>query len=186
MNGIKESCNTRRGQWRVLFALAFVVFCVLCLNGCADKDDEGNETKPATAAANSANPTGPKLTINTVTASNSGTTNAAPANTIDGDLKTQWSSAGPAPQWIQLDLGEESSVSKLRLNVSQTPTGPTTHQIYGGSTPDNLKLLGTLDGVTQEGQWLELPLQANNVRYLKIATVKSPSWIAWREIEVFK
>lgn len=185
MKGIKERCNTRGARWRVFFALPFVVFAVLGLIGCAE-DDEGNVNKPPAATTNSATSTGAKVTVKTTTASNIGATNAAPTNATDGDIKTQWGAGGPAPQWIQLDLGEESSISKVRLNPNQTPTGPTTHQVYGGPTPDQLTLLGTLDGVTQDSQWLELAIPANNVRYLKIATVKSPSWVAWREIEIYK
>ncbi len=185
MKGIKERCNTRGGRLRVFFALAFVVLAVLGLNGCAE-DNEDNVSRPAAATPNSANPTWAKVTVKTITASNSGPSNAAPSNATDGEIKTQWSAGGPPPQWIQLDLGEESSISKLRFNASQTPTGPTTHQVYGGPTPDQLKLLGTLDGVTQDSQWFEIATPANNVRYLKIDTVKSPSWVAWREIEIYK
>ena len=92
---------------------------------------------------------------------------------------------GP-PQWIQLDLGEPTTVSGVLLDVGQTPDGPTIHQIYGGPTPENLKLLDTLNGNTYDGQWLELKVAANDIRYLKIVTTKTSSWIAWREIEVYK
>ena len=103
----------------------------------------------------------------------------------DGDLTTAWVAPGFAPQWIQLDLGQLSTVSKLRLLTAQTPSGHTTHQIYGGPTPDNLSLLGTLDGDTVNYQWLEFNTSAGNVRYLKVLTTSSPSWIAWYEIEVY-
>ena len=105
----------------------------------------------------------------------------------DGDLGTSWNSGGFAPQWILLDLGQLSAVSKIRLNVAQSPAGDTTHQLYGGATPDNMSLLGTLKGSTQDGQWLELLLtKASNVRYLRVDTVASPSWVGWREIQVFR
>jgi hypothetical protein len=186
MTRIMENGKTRGGRLRIFVALAFVVLTVVGLNACAEDNDD-NVSKPAAAATpSSAIPTGAKVIIKTSTASNSGTADAAPTNATDGDIKTQWSSGGPAPQWIQLDLGEASSISKLRFNVSQTPTGPTTHQIFGGATPDQLKLLGTLDTVTADSQWFELSVPSDNVRYLKIVTIKSPSWIAWREIEVYK
>jgi hypothetical protein len=120
-----------------------------------------------------------------VTASSSATTDP-PSRVIDGDLSTTWNAGGFAPRWIQLDLGQQYAISKVRLNVAQTPAGHTTHQVYGGSTPNNLSLIGTLDGMTQDGQWLELVSSANNIRYLRISTVASPSWVSWSEIQVFR
>jgi hypothetical protein len=182
MKTIKPRSSGRDARLYVSAALTFVVFAAIGLVGCAEKQED-NVSKSAASPASAANVKAEKINVKTVTASNSG----SPATNVnDGDIKTPWSAAGPAPQWIQLDFGEESSVSKVRLNVSQTPPGLTTHEVYGGPTPDQLKLLGTLEGTTQDSQWIELSVSATNVRYLKIATVKSPSWIAWREIEVFK
>lgn len=113
-----------------------------------------------------------------------GTSGASRA--ADGDLGTSWNAGGFAPRWILLDLGQLSAVSKVRLNVSQSPDGNTTHQIYGGPKADNMILLGTLNGFTEDGQWLELLTQASNVRYLRVKTVASPSWVGWREIQVFR
>ncbi len=78
------------------------------------------------------------------------------------------------------------SVSGTRVIPQQTPAGHTIHKIYGGPSSDNLKLLGVLDGDTKSGQWLTLKTTANDVRYLKVRTTESPSWISWREIEVYK
>jgi hypothetical protein len=105
---------------------------------------------------------------------------------MDGDLNTQWNSGSSAPQWIQLDLGQEYMVAKIRLNVLQNPAGPTTHHVFGGPTPDNLILIGILVDITQDQQWLEFQNSVGNIRYLKIETTRSPSWVAWREIEVYK
>ena len=75
-------------------------------------------------------------------------------------------------------------MSRVRLKVSQYPAGQTTHQIYAGATTGSLVLLGSLQGYTQDNQWLEL-YTSRRFRYLKIQTVSSPSWAAWREIEVY-
>jgi hypothetical protein len=42
-----------------------------------------------------------------------------------------------------------------------------------------------LEGDTADSQWLELMAKAQ-VRYVKIVTNKDPSWVGWREIEVYK
>jgi RHS repeat-associated protein len=51
--------------------------------------------------------------------------------------------------------------------------------------PGSLTLLGTLSGTTQDGQWLELATTAAHVRYVKVSTTASPSWVAWYEVEVY-
>ena len=55
------------------------------------------------------------------------------------------------------------------------------------NTPQSLSLLRAINGVTQGGQWLEPGFSpaAANVRYVKINTTTSPSWVAWTEIEVY-
>jgi hypothetical protein len=104
---------------------------------------------------------------------------------IDHDLQRLWSSGMFAPGWIQLDLGQPTAITRVRLYTAQTPAGPTSHQIEGGLTPGSLAPLGTLDGHTADAQWLELQTKAR-VRYLKVVTVRSPSWVGWREIEVYE
>ncbi|HXI26735.1 MAG TPA: carbohydrate-binding protein [Pyrinomonadaceae bacterium] len=111
--------------------------------------------------------------------------NYVAGNVIDNSLGTCWVADGFAPQWVQLDLGQLYTVSKVRLLVLQDPAGATTHQIYGGTTTANLALLGTLSGNTQSGQWLELTFTSSSVRYLRVNTTQSPSWVGWVEIEVY-
>jgi hypothetical protein len=123
-----------------------------------------------------------RLSISSATAS-SGSETATFA--FDHDPRKAWNSGAFAPGWIQLDLGQPKTVTRVRLYTAQTPDGPTTHQILGGVTPDGLELLGTLEGTTVGGQWLELQVKGD-VRYVKIASVKSPSWVAWGEIEIYE
>jgi hypothetical protein len=104
---------------------------------------------------------------------------------IDNNSGTFWNAGNFPQQWIQLDLGQMSTLSQVRLLVAQLPAGQTTHQVYGGATPDALSLLGTFDGTTQSGQWLEMNTILTGIRYLKVITTSSPSWVAWSEIEVY-
>jgi RHS repeat-associated protein len=125
-----------------------------------------------------------KLTPTAITASGTYGANA-PANAADSNPSTSWVSSGFPQQWIQYDLGQARTLTRVRLLVSQDPTGQTTHQVWGGLTPTSLTLLGTLGGVTQSGQWLELTTGATGVRYVRVLTTQSPSWVAWREVEVY-
>jgi RHS repeat-associated protein len=128
---------------------------------------------------------GSKLNVASATASNTAGPGNEPSKAIDNSTSSFWSSGGPAQQWIELDLGTTYTISKIRLLVNQLPNGATTHQIYGGPTTGSLSLLGTLSGTTQNGQWLQFDTATTNVRYVRVTTTSSPSWVAWSEIEVY-
>ncbi len=107
---------------------------------------------------------------------------------VDGDPGTLWSSGGDAPQWIEIDLGAEYNISEIRLTPSQFPEGRTVHQVKGkGSDAGDLFiLLHTFDRNTKDGDELlflpDSPLEG--IRYIRIETIASPSWVAWREVEI--
>jgi len=172
--------------YRIFIASLIVVFS-LSVCAAAKKVVLGQQPGPARTDSGATKPSvsGTRVIPQAVTASNRVAGNEAELAT-DGDLSTIWNSGDFAPQWIQFDLGEPTAVSEVLLSVAQMPEGPTIHKIYGGPAPDNLKLLGTLNGNTQSGQWLVLKVTAKDVRYLKVATTKSPSWVSWHEIEVYK
>ncbi len=125
-----------------------------------------------------------KLPVTATTASAT-TGSSTPAMAVDGNETTSWIAPGFPTQWIELDLGQTRSVGRVRLKVTQTPDGATTHQIKGGTTQGALTTLGTLSGVTQHGQWLEVTFTAASVRYVRVETTSSPSWVAWAEVEVY-
>jgi hypothetical protein len=129
-----------------------------------------------------------------VTASNTYSNgNSAPCNVADGNTSTGWNSGGFATQWIQFDLGRVTSVRKIRANVNQLPAGATVHTISVVRDPNNLTPVYTWNGYTQDGQWLEAvsddfggPYEGGgNIRYIRITTTSTPSWVAWHEIEVY-
>jgi hypothetical protein len=107
---------------------------------------------------------------------------------VDGDLGTLWSSGGDAPQWIEIDLNAEHNISEIQLTPSQFPEGHTIHNVKGkgAGAGDLFVLLYTFDGNTKDGNELtflpDAPLKG--VRYIRIETIASPSWVAWREIKV--
>jgi hypothetical protein len=193
MNSILRKIASERGaargrQGRPAYAIVvgLAASLVLGLSACTGGgDDKGEATQKAATSSTPASPTSGKIVPTSATASSS-TPADLPKLAFDGDVTTVWNAGDSAPSWIQLDLGQPVTISKVRLNVLQSPNGPTTHEISGGPTPDSLTLIGTLDGNTTDGQWLELNQSANNVRYVKIETTKSPSWVAWKEIEIYK
>jgi F5/8 type C domain len=110
-----------------------------------------------------------------------------PANAFDGNRQTAWSAGALAPQWIQVDLGPPQAVKRIRLHVTQLPDGFTVHRVYGRkSAGDSERLLHEFAGFTRSGDMLEqtpsLPWQ--DVRYLRVETLASPSLVGWRELEI--
>ena len=105
---------------------------------------------------------------------------------VDGDGATIWTAFAYAPQSVDLDLGRVQTLSHIDLVVAQTPAGATTHIVYGGPALNQLRVLGTLSQFTQDGQDIALSGSFGNVRYLRVTTSVSPSWVGWREINVFR
>jgi hypothetical protein len=110
-----------------------------------------------------------------------------PADAFDGNRQTAWSAGALAPHWIQVDLGSPQAVKRIRLHVTQLPDGFTVHRIYARtSAGDSERLLHEFAGFTRNGETLEhtpsLPWQ--DVRYVRVETVASPSLVGWRELEI--
>ncbi len=111
----------------------------------------------------------------------------APARAIDGDAGNAWIASSYATQWVEVDLGAAVPLKKVRMLVSQSPAGQTTHVVTGGMNPAPTSVLQTLSGNTSDGQWLEATLDGSvSVRYIRITTTSSPSWVSWHELEFYR
>lgn len=107
---------------------------------------------------------------------------------VDGDATSLWIAGQFAPQWIEIDLGVPVAIAAIRLGIAQTPReGETVHAVLGRSAGDSYRELHVFTGRTTDGEVLEFvpPAPWAEVRYLRIETRASPSWVAWREVEVF-
>jgi hypothetical protein len=85
-----------------------------------------------------------------------------------------------------LNLGQPQPVSLIRLMVAQDPPGETTHQLWVGSDPGRLTMVRQFSGLTSDSDVLTyFPLSPlTGVQYIRIVTKTTPSWVAWREIEI--
>jgi hypothetical protein len=83
-------------------------------------------------------------------------------------------------------LAEPVARATIRLVVSQTPEGETEHRILARRAPgDPLVRLHTFRGATSDGQALIFDVDLDQpISVLRIETRASPSWVAWREIQV--
>jgi tetratricopeptide (TPR) repeat protein len=106
----------------------------------------------------------------------------------DGKRDNWWGAGAFAPQWIELDLWANQVIAEVRLLPSQSPAGKTIHRLLakGPATDDQYVLLHTFEGWTGDNNWLifKLPEPLHGIRYIRIETMSSPSWVSWREIEV--
>jgi hypothetical protein len=107
---------------------------------------------------------------------------------VDGLMWNSWSAGDFPTQWIEIDLGAPVSIARIRLFVSQYPNGPSTHEILTRQTTgDPWTLQYIFSGSTVDNQVLEYaPASAwTNVRYVRVNTTSSVSWVSWKEIEVY-
>ncbi len=115
-----------------------------------------------------------------------------PLDALDESVETSWQSGADAPQWIKIDLGAGHTIAEVRLLVGQWPEGETRHRVYfrqAGTTDNaaNWQLAHEFIQPTADLDWLSFSLEtpAFNIQYVMVETVSSPSWVSWREIEVF-
>jgi hypothetical protein len=110
------------------------------------------------------------------------------ARVDDGHRSLIWGSSY-APQWVEIDLGSPQTVGRIAMVAAQTPNGPTDHVILGRAyTFDRWRGLAELRGDTHDGQLLSVePTRPwRNIRYVRVETRSSVSWVAWKEIAVFR
>ncbi|MCJ7709608.1 MAG: hypothetical protein MUQ32_02150 [Chloroflexi bacterium] len=62
------------------------------------------------------------------------------------------------------------------------------HRVYGRRDGSRTEvLLAELKGTTSDNAWIDVPFaKRQRIRYVRVATLASPSWVAWREIQVQK
>jgi len=116
-------------------------------------------------------------------------TDADTTAAVDGisDTDVVWNSGGYPSQWIEIDLGTPSTLTGLRLIVAQHPAGETHHRVLGRADESGPgTLIHEFIGSTADPDELSVTLDPAipNTRFVRIETVSSPSFVAWREVEL--
>ena len=112
-----------------------------------------------------------------------------PEFAVDGFGATGlWWGSNFAPQWIEVDLGRPRTIRRIELLVAQTPPGETIHVIHGRDLRGNLHLLKVVAGYTADGMLLTVKPKRpwHRITGVRVTTVQSPSWVAWKEIRVLR
>ncbi len=105
---------------------------------------------------------------------------------VDGDLGTLWNSGGDPVQWVEIDLGGEYNILSVELTPSQYPAGETLHRLMVAGADRQFSEAFVFSGFTSDGEALVYAPASPipSVQYVRVETTTSPSWVAWREIEV--
>ena len=129
-----------------------------------NKGPGSNPTPTPTTSPTSGGGGGSNIALNKPATSSSNESAAlGPANAVDGNLGTRWSSGFSDPQWIRVDLGQSYNISHVTLNweaaygrayqLQTSPDGNTWTTIFSTTTGDG----GTDDlGVTGTGRYIRM------------------------------
>jgi len=121
-----------------------------------------------------------------VTASNTYNSASSTKFVTDGSVENFWNAGGYAPQWVQIDLQNNYDISSIKLIPETDRRGKTVQKI---SVSEDLKDWKEIDSFEEElfagKAVIRNYKNILNIRAVKILTVSSPTWIAWREIEIF-
>ena len=115
----------------------------------------------------------------------------APVFAFDNSFNTKWNAGKSAPAWIEVDLGKNYFLTRIKLYVHQSPSGETTHEIWVSSNPigndrTKAKFAELTEGNTKMGDQIRVNFKSPVFgRYVQIHTIKSPSWVSWYEVRVF-
>jgi hypothetical protein len=108
-----------------------------------------------------------------------------PAWAVDGSEGTVWNAGAHPIQHITVDLDATYTLSRIELVVEQTPPGRTVHVVKGGTDLSALRELDRIESETASNQTINRIGPWPKIRWLRIETTNSPSWVAWREIRAF-
>jgi dipeptidyl aminopeptidase/acylaminoacyl peptidase len=99
-----------------------------------------------------------------------------------------WWGSYYAPQWIEVDLGGPKTIRSIELFVAQYPAGETIHAIRGRDSSGKLKLLRLVAGYTGDKTVIRVKPKRSwrGIRAVRVSTLESPSWVAWKEIRVLR
>ncbi len=121
-----------------------------------------------------------------ITITNASANVADMSKAADNNPYTAWNAGGGPTQWIDIDLGSERVFSILRMLPMQSPAGRTIHHVWGRNNAGQWFDFGEIGEITEDNKWFEYKnTKEIPVRTIILQTTASPSWVAWREFQVY-
>ena len=107
-------------------------------------------------------------------------------NVLD-DADTIWNSGRYAPASIRIRLTDgPQHVTSVKLQVEMSPIRASVHhQISVGPTVDSMRIVGCIKCSVSHRDCLKVAVNQNDVQFIEIKTVSSPSYVAWKRIKVY-
>ena len=112
-----------------------------------------------------------------------------PALAVDADsVGTAWNAGGTGPSWIEIDLGSDINVGSVVGDDAAVPTSTFTHTVTGRTSGGTTYTLGGFSGTVVNHQMLRIACTSAvpPVRYVRITTTSSASWVAWWDIRIYE
>ena len=163
-----------------LLPVIFLIVVACTNDGVAESTIIAQEPTPINLAVNAQVNASASLTEQSISMINDGIKEVGARNF--------WGSGGPPPQWVEFDLRMMTTIERVELLISQSPAGNTVHEILGrASLEDEWRLLERLAASTSDKETLvTMPVPPwQGIRYLRIETAVSPSWVSWGEVEIW-
>ncbi len=134
------------------------------------------------------------LALHRATAESSHTQVYGSANAVDGDANSYWESANNAfPQWVQVDLGAATAISRIVLRLPPSPAWGVhaqTLSVLGSATGSSFSTIVGSAGYTFDpatGNTVTIRFASTSTRYLRLNITGSTGWPAGQvsEFEVY-
>ncbi|WP_226294385.1 polysaccharide lyase family 7 protein [Aquimarina algicola] len=124
-----------------------------------------------------------------VSVSANGDDGNVPANTIDGNLSTRWSSLGASGKYITYDLGSPKKISQLKIAWYKGNQRKSYFKIRAGNSTSNLTTIFDAKSSGSSGSTNQLETYNFNettVRYVRISTFgnSSNNWNSISEVQI--
>jgi len=107
-------------------------------------------------------------------------------NVLD-DADMIWNSGQYAPASIRIKLTDgPQRVAFVKLQVEMSPVKAAVHhEVHAGPSTDSMRAVARVKCVVCHGEWLTVAVNEDNVQFIEIKTIFSPSYVAWRRIKVY-
>jgi hypothetical protein len=107
-------------------------------------------------------------------------------NVLD-DADTIWNSGKYAPASIRIKLTDgPQHVTSLLLQAEMSPVQARVHhEIRAGPTPEQMRVVAKINCPVFHGEWINVAVNGDDVQFVEIKTISSPSYVAWKRIKVF-
>ncbi len=105
----------------------------------------------------------------------------------DGSTCTVWSAGGSAPASVTLDLGTPTRIDAIVLVPEMSPSGRVRHEIAFSDDGRSFQVGHRVEAPMRTRVPVELPLpRPERARFVRVTTTSSPSFVAWREVALFR